>query len=389
MLQTQEITTQKAPFVLTPPEIVAPVTSDSVRGVVPLADAVKTRIEGQVNAFVNTLMSEDVQSDKFREKLDQSFSLGRTEIAESTGLTGEFSKKYSNEIDSPAYKAISEMRTLFDDLNPARQGDLFAPNKVFGITVPFGSRLVSYLRRYESSGKQISALYEHLEDAKTVVEKSVSDLGLARAKLWEGIQKLESIVYFVTKLDEQLSEGIDALRLKDATRAKAFEKEVLYYVRQNLGDVQAAQALTINMYNVAEQLRHAGRESVIGCDRMATIGMAALEGAVLLAKATGVQIKTMEMLVGAKKTVEDLVTATGDALIRHAQVTADFASNPVFGVQKLQEMFNQTDAAIDIMTNFRSTALTTMKSNNQMVQGMLNSQLLRISNERTAAGLPA
>lgn len=389
MLQTQEVTTVKPPFVLNPPEVVQPVTPATVAGVTPLKDEVKASIDARVDSFVGTLMSEDVRSDKFREKLDQSFSLGRTEIANATGLTSDFTKNYTAEIDSPAYKAISDMRTLFDDLNPARQGDLFTPNKVFGITVPFGNKLVSYLRRYEKSGKQISALYEHLEDAKTEVEKSVSDLGEARKKLWDGIQKLESVVYFMTRLDERLTAEIDMVRLQDATRAKAFEQEVLYYARQNLGDVQAAQALTINAYNVAEQLRRTGREVIIGCDRMATLGMSALEVAVMLAKATGVQVKTMEMLTGAKKSVEDLITATGEAVVRHAQVTTDFASNPVFGVQKLQEMFNQTDAAIDIMSSFRATSLNTMKSNNAMVQNMLNSQMLRINNERAAAALPA
>jgi uncharacterized protein YaaN involved in tellurite resistance len=388
LLQTKESQLNSA-FVLAPPEIIKPITPDAVAGVTPLPDSVKAGIDTRVNAFVNTLMSEDVQSDKFREKLDQSFSLGRTEIAAATGLTSDFTKNYTTEIDSPAYKAISEMRTLFDDLNPARQGDLFAPNKVFGITVPFGSKLTAYLRRYEKSGKQISALYEHIEDAKTEVEKSVSDLGVTRTKLYEGIQKLESVVYFMNRLDERLTAEVDMLRLQDATRAKAFEQEVLYYARQNLGDVQAAQALTINAYNVAEQLRRTGREVIIGCDRLATLGMSALEVAVMLAKATGVQIKTMEMLVGAKKTVEDLITASGDALNRHVQATVEFGSNPIFGVQKLQEMFSQTDAAIDMMANYRSTALNTMKSNNQMVQNMLNSQNLRINNERAAAGLPA
>jgi uncharacterized protein YaaN involved in tellurite resistance len=388
MSQTQTAVLNKPAFVLTPPEAIEPITAAATTGVVVLPDALKTKMQAQVENFVSTLLVADVQSDAFRQKLDQSFATGRAEIAAATTVSNDFTQKnFVGELDSPAYKAISQMRTLFDDLNPARQGDLFSPTKILGVPIPFANKLTKYLRRYESASKQMDALYQHIEDAKVDVEKSVVVLGAVRTKLYDNITKLEAVVFFVNELDKRVTDEIDTLKLSDTGRARALEQEVLYYLRQNVGDVQAAQALTINAFNVAGELRKAGREVINGCDRVATLGMAALSVAVTLARATGVQLKTMEMLTGSKKSIEDMILASGEGLQNHVKATTEFASNPLFGVQTLQQMFTMTDSAMEMMANFRTTSLVTMKSNNDLVQGMVTSQMLRINNERQAVGV--
>ncbi len=372
-----------APLVLTPPDVITPVVAVQTRGVVQVAPERRVKIDEQLEGFLGALLNEDVRSESFRQRLDQAFSVGRKEIADATTLSNAFTKKnFVGETDTPAYKAIADMRTLFDSLNPAREGDLFTPTKVLGIPVPFGNKLARYLRRYESAGKQIGALHSHLIEAKDEVAKSVSELGLVRQQLWDALGNLEAVEYFITTLDERLNGHIEALRSTDADRAKALEQEVLYYVRQNVGDVLATKALTVNAYNVAGELRKTGREVINGCDRTATLGMAALSIAVTLARATGLQLKTMEMLAGSKKSIEDLISWTGTALNQHVQRTTEFASNPIMGVETLQEMFNQTFQAMDTMDNFRNQALSSMKANNDMLRGQLSEQMKRISQER-------
>lgn len=373
---------------LTPPEVVTPVVAAQTAGAVPLADDVKAKVDAQLDSFLKALTTEDVNSDGFRSKLDAAFALGRKEIADATTLSNAFTKQnFVGEADTPAYKAIAEMRSLFDELNPAKQGDLFTPTKFLGIPVPFGNKLARYLRRYESAESQMNSLYEHVATAKDEVARGVAELGTVRQKLWDGLAKLESVVYFITRLDSRLSADIDTIRMTQPDRARALEQEVLYYVRQNVGDVQAAQALTINAYNVAGELRKTGREVMNGCDRVSTLGMAALSIAVTLARATGVQLKTMEMLVGAKKSIEDLIGATGQALNTHVAETAKFASEPLLGVQTLQQMFDATFNAMDTMDNFRGQALNNMKANNDMLRTQITAQMQRITNDRQAAGV--
>lgn len=376
-----------SPLRLNPPEVVAPVTAEQAPGAVELTPEMKQRVEAQVDSFVTALLTADVNSDAFREKLDASFSVGRKEIADATSLSNAFTKQdFAAEHESAAFKAISEMRELFDELNPAKQGDLFTPTKILGIPVPFLNKLTRYLRRYESAESHMSKLHEQILATKDMVARGVAALGTEQQKLLNSLVKLESAVYFINQVDERLSAQIEAIELRDARRASSLRKEVLYYVRQNVGDVQAAQAVVINAFNVAGELRKAGRETIIGCDRVATLGMAALSIAVTLAKATGVQIKAMEVVSGAKQAIEGLIVSTGEALNSHVLATTKFASEPIMGVQALQKMFDATFQAMDTMDNFREQALGRMKTNNDMLRTQLTTQMQRITNDRQAAG---
>lgn len=389
MTQTQPVALDVpvAPLKLIPPEVLAPVAAAQAQGAVELPPETKQRVEAQASAFVTALLTADVNSDAFREKLDAAFSVGRKEIADATTLSNAFTKQsFAADHESAAFKAITEMRELFDELNPAKQGDLLTPTKILGIPVPFMNKLTRYLRRYESAESHMSKLHEQIVATKDMVARGVAALGTEQQKLYASLGKLESAVYFINQVDEQLSAQVEALELSDANRARSLRKEVLYYVRQNVGDVQVAQALVINAYNVAGELRKAGREVITGCDRVATLGIAALSVAVTLAKATGMQIKAMEVVSGAKQSIEGLIVSTGEALNSHVQATTQFASDPILGVQSLQKMFDATFQAMDTMDSFREQALGSMKANNDMLRTQLTTQMQRINNDRQAAG---
>ena len=167
-------------------------------------------------------------------------------------------------------------------------------------------------------------------------------------------------------------------------RAKALEQEVLFYARQNLQDMQTQMAVNVNGYLSLDVLKKTSREMVNGCNRVATTGMSALAIAQTVARATGNQIQVMEMLTGVSNTIGDLVTETSRQLGQHVDKTAEFASNPLIGVQKIQEMFDNTFKAMDAMDNFRSKAIDTMGKNNQM----LKEQVARSEQylDRTRAG---
>lgn len=385
---TQDMTTTPdlAPLVLTPPEEVTAVQPAQASSALKLPGPLRQQVNSQLDAFLQTLATADVTSDEFRKRLDQAFSVGRKEIADATKLSNSFTQKnFVGETDTPAYKAISEMRELFDDLNPASQGDLFTPRKILGIPVPFGDRLTKYLRKYQSAESQIKTIYENVIAAKGVVEQGVFELGNEQKKLWAGIEKLEAASYFIRTLDERLSQHVETIRSSDPGRAKAIEEEVLYYVRQNVGDVLSMQAVTINAYQVAGSLRKTGREVMNGCDRVSTLGMAALSVAVTLARATGVQVKTMEMLEGSKASIEGLITATGEAFSAHVKATTDFSRNPLLGVSTLQKMFDATFAGMDVLEKFQSDSLAVMATNNAMLHDTLGKAMLRMKNSRDAA----
>jgi uncharacterized protein YaaN involved in tellurite resistance len=118
-------------------------------------------------------------------------------------------------------------------------------------------------------------------------------------------------------------------------------------------------------------LKRTGREMMNGCTRVATTGMSAMAVAQTVARATGNQVAVMDMLKGVNASIESLIAESGRQLNTHVERTAEFASNPLIGVEKLKEMFDQTFKAMDTMDSFRSKAIETMGRNNQIMKEQL------------------
>jgi uncharacterized protein YaaN involved in tellurite resistance len=361
-----------AAFQLTPPEVITPVASSAVPAAVPLAPATATAVDAQVSRFVEALMTENLHSSEFKAKLDSAFALGREEISNASSLMqGRFlQRNFIGAEDTPAYKAIGEIRGLLDTLNPGRDGDLLAPNKILGV-IPFGNKLKAYFRKFENAGSQLQKAIEQLYAARDDVQLDIADIEATRGKLWEAMQKLAAAAQFATTLDQRLAERVTTLQATDPERAKALEQEVLFYARQNLQDILTQQAVCVNGYLALDVLKKTGREMVNGCNRVATTGMSALAVAQTVARATGNQVQVMTMLKGVNATIGNLINETGKQLNTHVERTAEFATNPMIGIETMQSMFDQTFKAMDAMDVFRSKAIDVMGRNNEIIRGQI------------------
>jgi uncharacterized protein YaaN involved in tellurite resistance len=362
-------TTAEAGFQLTPPEVISPVTEQAARTAVPLAPELKSAVEDQVNRFMEGLMTEDVQSEAFKAKLDSAFSLGREEVSIASSLMqGRFlQRNFVGMEDTAAFKAIQDMRGHLDQLNPGKEGDLFQPRKLLGL-IPYGNKLQNYFRKFQSASGQLQKSMQQLYAARDDMQRDVVELEATRTKLWDAMQKLAGAIHFAETLDARLAAKVEALKATDPARAKALEQEVLFYARQNLQDMLTQQAVCTNGYLALDVLKKTGREMMNGCSRVATTGMSALAVAQTVARATGNQIKVMEMLTGVNSTIEGLIAETGRQLNTHVDKTTQFAQNPMIGIEKLKEMFDQTFKAMDAMDNFRSKAIEVMGQNNAMIK---------------------
>lgn len=360
--------TKTVGFQLTPPEVIEPVGQEVAKTAVPLPPAVSAAVEDQVDRFLAGLLTEDLQSESFRAKLDSAFALGREEVSVAASLMqGRFMERnFMGMESSTAFKAIQEMRGHLDALNPGNEGDLFQPQKLLGF-IPFGNRLQSYFRKYQSAGAQLQKSMEQLYSARDDMQRDVVEIEATRTKLWDAMQKLAGAIQFAESLDTQLHAKVEALKATDPQRAKSLEQEVLFYARQNLQDMLTQQAVCTNGYLALDVLKKTGREMMNGCSRVATTGMSALAVAQTVARATGNQIKVMEMLSGVNSTIENLIAETGRQLNTHVDKTTQFAQDPMIGIEKLKEMFDQTFKAMDAMDDFRSKSIAVMGQNNQML----------------------
>ncbi len=371
-------TTSPAPaavntFQLTPPEVITPVSEQVAKTAVPMSPELQNAVEEQVDRFMQGLLTEDVQSDAFKARLDSAFALGREEVSIAANLMQGrlMQRNFIGMEDSSAFQAIQDMRGHLDTLNPGKEGDLFQPQKLLGL-IPYGNKLQNYFRKYQGASGQLQKSMQQLYAARDDMQRDVVDLEATRGKLWEAMQKLGGAIHFAETLDAKLYAKVESLKATDPLRAKALEQEVLFYARQNLQDMLTQQAVCTNGYLALDVLKKTGREMMNGCSRIATTGMSALAVAQTVARATGNQIKVMDMLTGVNSTIEGLIQETGRQLNNHVDKTAQFAQNPMIGMDKLKDMFDQTFKAMDAMDTFRSKAIEVMGQNNDMIKQQLS-----------------
>ena len=359
-------------FTLTPPEVLTPVPVEAAREAVPLQPELRKQVDDQVLRFIDALATEDIHSDTFKARLDSAFALGKEEISNASSLMqGRFMQSNFVGVESsPAYKALQDIRAQLDDLNPGNDGDLMQPRKLLGL-IPFGNKLEAYFRKYQSAAEQLKTSMGQLYAARDDMQKDVIAIESTRGKLWEAMTKLAAASRFATQLDTQLDERVRTLEPTDPQRAQALRQEVLFYARQNLQDIQTQQAVCVNGYLALDVLKKTGREMINGCTRVATTGMSALAVAQTVARATGNQIRVMEMLQGVNATIGNLISETGRQLNQHVDQTTQFAQNPMLGIEKMKEMFDQTFQAMDTMDNFRTKAIEVMGQNNAMIRDQL------------------
>ena len=376
---------QPQTFALPVPEPLHPVAVEKAKELVPIPAEAKVRVQDQVDSFVAGLLSEDVTSQNFRTKLDAAFRLGRRQIAATAELNNGFLKRNFVTIeDSPAWQAISDIRSTMDELNPAKAGDLLSPDKILGF-IPGGNKLKTYLRKFQSAESHLNDILNSLRRAQEQSQRDLLEIDSVEQKLVEQMRTLQEAIVFAEELDRKVAEKVEALKATDPIRAKALEQEVLFYARQNLGDMLGTKALAVNGYLAMGILRQTGRNVVIGCDRVATNGMMALTVAQTVAIATANQVKTMQMLDGIKGHIESLTVQSSEMLGQHATRVTEFSKNPLLGVETLKRAFDNTFKAIDAMDTFRTQSIEAMGHNIKAMKTLVEQGETYVNRAQSAA----
>ena len=171
-------------FVLEAPEVITPIAVQASQTAVPLKPEVKAAVDDQVARFVDALLKEDVHTDAFKSKLDSAFALGKEEVSTAASLMqGRFMQRNMVGVEtSPAFKAMGDIRSQLDELNPGKDGDLLQPNKLLGI-IPFGNKLQAYFRKFESAGDQLKKAMTQLYAARDEVQMDIADIDRKSTRL--------------------------------------------------------------------------------------------------------------------------------------------------------------------------------------------------------------
>ena len=343
----------------TPVRVISP---DKAAGLVPLEPQQKSQLEARAEAFVEELAAFDANSPEFGKKVDQITNMGRREIAEAAGQSNRFLDRpvKAMDADTGVGTDLAELRRTIEDLDPARQGNLLAPRRLFGI-IPFGNRLRDYFDGYKSAQSHIASILTRLAGGKDELLKDNAAIDVERQTLWAAMGRLEQMIHVSRALDARLEAKAMELEHVDPAKAKAIRETALFYVRQRSTDLLTQMAVTVQGYLALDLVKKNNVELVKGVDRASTTTIAALRTAVTVAQALTNQKLVLQQIGALNSTTANMIESTGELLRTQTGEIHRQAASATIPLETLKRAFQNIYDTMDSIDKFKLEALSSMK----------------------------
>lgn len=356
-------TTTEAPgLVLTAPDPVKVLAPEKASGLVPLRDEQRSQLDEKVDAFIEELVAQDVNSPEFGKRVDSISNMGRKEIAEASGQSNRFLDRPVRAIDSENSVGtnLAELRRTVEDLDPGKRDNLFTRKKLFGI-IPWGNRMRDYFDSYKSAQSHIASVLNSLSSGKDELIKDNAAIDVERQNLWASMGRLEQMIHLSKTLDERLEVKALELDSSDPAKAKAIRETALFYVRQRSQDLLTQMAVTVQGYLALDLVKKNNIELVKGVDRASTTTVAALRTAVTVAQALTNQKLVLEQITALNTTTANMIDSTSEMLKNQTGEIHKQAASSTIPVETLQRAFQNIYDTMDAIDTFKVQALDSMK----------------------------
>lgn len=358
--ETSPVTTLEAP------QPVAVVPQDEADQLVKLDLTKVPELDAKVNDFVMHVLQTPVNTSVFDEKVNAIHQLGSAEIRASAQIANRMLDRPAKSMDkalfdnSPIAKSLTELRSVVEDLDPARQGALSSPRKFLGI-IPMGKSVQDYFRKYQSSQTHINAIIESLYHSKDELMKDNASIEQEKVNMWALMQSLRQYIYVGKKIDERLEQKIGELEATDPEKARVVKEELLFYVRQKNMDFLTQLAVNIQGYLALDMIRKNNLELIKGVDRATTTTIAALRTAVMVSQALSSQKLVLDQINALNSTTSSLIESTSVMLKRQTAQVHEQASGSSVDLEKLQKSFNHIYETMHAIDAFKVKALGNMQ----------------------------
>lgn len=348
---------------LTAPDPVAAIPVEQAAGLVPVTNEVRIELQGKVNAFVADLLKHDSQSPEFEKVTGQISSIGQKEIVALSSASNRFLDKPTKVMgqEGGVGRALLDLRTVVDGLDPGRDGDLLKPRKLLGI-IPFGNKIKAYFDRYASAQTHLQAIITSLVRGKDELIQDNIAIETERGKIWELMGKLEQMIVITRMLDTHLDEKTTELDRSAPAKAKALRENALFNVRQRQTDLLTQMAVSVQGYLALDLIKKNNAELIKGVDRATTTTIAALRTAVTVAQALNNQRLVLSQITALNTTAANLIESTGNLLRTNTAAINEQASSATIQVEVLQRAFANIYATMDAVDSFKLKALDSMKT---------------------------
>jgi uncharacterized protein YaaN involved in tellurite resistance len=366
-MSTPETLTPPADLQLTPPQPVAAVPPESASGRVKLKPEDLAELDGQVRSFIDAMTGLDEQDPKFKDCLDRIHTMGNKDVEQSAGVSNRLLDRPVKTLKNGLFdsgsdisRALVDLRTTVEKLDPSSQGDLFAPRKLLGL-IPFGNRVNEYFDQYRSSQSHLNAIVETLKRGKDELLRDNAAIEQEKVNLWALMERLEKYIYLGKKLDSALDAKAKALDGTDAQRARVVREELLFYTRQKVTDLLTQMAVNIQGYLALDLLRKNNFELIKGVDRATTTTVAALRTAVMVAQALINQKLVLDQISALNTTTGNMIETTSEMLKKQTGEIHLQAASSTIEVEKLRKSFENVYQTMDAIADFKSRSLESMQ----------------------------
>ena len=354
-------------FDLEPPTAVAAVPIESAGGKVRLKPEDVHVLDEQVRAFIDEVVTLDGNDPKFRETADRIHAMGNKDIEASASVSNRMLERPVRTMKiglfdsgSDIGKGLIDLRRTIEELDPTRQGDLFAPRKLLGL-IPLGSKLVDYFDRYQSSQSHLNAIIEALKHGKDELMRDNAAIEQEKVNLWTLMERLEKYIYLGKKLDGELDAKVRAIEVGDPEKARVIREELLFYARQKVTDLLTQMSVNIQGYLALDLVRKNNLELIKGVDRATTTTVAALRTAVIVAQALGNQKLVLDQISALNTTTGNVIASTSEMLRDQSAKIHQQAASSTIEIAKLQQAFQNIYRTMDAIADFKIKALDAMQ----------------------------
>ncbi|WP_240933083.1 toxic anion resistance protein [Diaphorobacter sp. HDW4B] len=362
---TSEATTD---FMLEPPAPVLPVAVESASGKVRLKPEDVQQLDSQVAQFIDEITDHDSQSPEFKNAVERIHGMGNKEVEAAAAVSNRMLERPVKTLKNGLFdqgsqigQSLIDLRRQVEDLDPSRQGDLFAPRKLLGL-LPFGNRLADYFDKYQSSQSHLNAIIDSLKRGKDELLRDNAAIEQEKSNLWTLMERLEKYIYIGKKLDAALEAKAAQLDATDPEKARVVREDMLFYTRQKVTDLLTQMAVNVQGYLALDLVRKNNLELSKGVDRATTTTVSALRTAVIVAQALANQKLVLDQITALNTTTSNLIAGTSELLREQSGKIHEQAAGSTVEIAKLQQAFNNIYQTMDAMADFKVKALASMQT---------------------------
>jgi uncharacterized protein YaaN involved in tellurite resistance len=334
---------------------------------VKLEPATTERLDAKVSEFVDIVLSNEVHSQPFEDRITAIHNLGNRETRASASISNRMLDRPVRAMEggifdesSPVSRSLIDLRNTIEDLDPAKQGDLFSPRKILGV-IPYGDRLRDYFMKYQSAQTHINAIINTLYESQDELRKDNAVIEQEKLNMWQLMQQLEQYIYVGKQIDASLEVRIAEIEVHDPEKARVVKEEMLFYVRQKVQDLLTQLAVNIQGYLALDMIRKNNLELIKGVDRATTTTISALRTAVMVAQALANQKLVLDQITALRATTSNLIESTSELLKRQTADIHEQATGAAVNIEQLQAAFDNIYVTMNMIADYKVAALDTMQ----------------------------